>query len=500
MATIQKGAQVIRAGLLTDPALRRAAPADILVIDGVISEIGPPGLPVPDGTAEIDADGLVIHPGLVNAHMHSHGGLARGQADGWTLEMLLVAAPWIGGSRSLADKKLSAQICAAEMALKGCTAAYDLFAEFPFPTADGMNAVAEAYDEVGIRAVIAPMVADLSFYEAIPGLMDALPPALQKAVDGLRPGNGDACLAAIDGVLRFWRWNGQGIHAGVAPTIPHHCTPGFACGCGKLARDHGVRLHTHVGESKVQAVAGLRRYGRTLLQQMDEWGLVGPNFTAAHAVWLDEADMRIMAARGASVAHNPGSNMKLGNGMFPLRQMLDAGVTVGIGTDGANCSDNQNVYEAMRYASMLSKVQSPVTAEWASAEEIYRAATEGGSRALGFADGGAIRVGAPADLVFLDLNALNWIPHNWTVNQIVHVEDGTAVRHVMVAGTMIVRDGALVNVDVRRLAREAEAARERLDAANADAKRLSEALGAVVNSYCPGLAAAPYPVRRYLRE
>jgi len=500
MATIQKGAQVIRAGLLTDPALRRAAPADILVIDGVISEIGPPGLPVPDGTAAVDADGLIIHPGLVNAHMHSHGGLARGQADGWTLEMLLVAAPWIGGNRSLADKKLSAQICAAEMALKGCTAAYDLFAEFPFPTVDGMNAVAEAYDEVGIRAVIAPMVADLSFYEAIPGLMDALPPALQKAVDGLRPGNGDACLAAIDGILRGWRWNGQGIHAAVAPTIPHHCTPGFACGCGKLARDHGVRLHTHVGESKVQAVAGLRRYGRTLLQQMDEWGLVGPHFTAAHAVWLDEADMRIMAARGASVAHNPGSNMKLGNGMFPLRQMLDAGVTVGIGTDGANCSDNQNVYEAMRYASMLSKVQSPVTAEWASAEEIYRAATEGGSRALGFAEGGAIRVGAPADLVFLDLNALNWIPHNWTVNQIVHVEDGTAVRHVMAAGTMIVRDGALVNVDVRRLAREAEAARERLEAVNADAKRLSEALAVVVNSYCPGLAATAYPVRRYLRE
>jgi guanine deaminase len=500
MATIQKGAQVIRGGLLTDPALRRAAPADILVIEGVIREIGPPGLVVPDGTLEIDAAGLVVHPGLVNAHMHSHGGLARGQGDGWTLEMLLVAAPWIGGNRSLADKKLSATICAAEMALKGCTAAYDLFAEFPLPTVDGMDAVAEAYADVGIRAVIAPMVADLSFYEAIPGLMDALPPALKKAVDGLRPGNGDACLGAIDGILRGWRWNGAGIHAAVAPTIPHHCTPGFACGCGKLARDHGVRLHTHVGESKVQAIAGMRTYGRTLLQQMDEWGLVGPNFTAAHAVWLDDEDMRIMAARGGSVAHNPGSNMKLGNGMFQLRRMLDAGVTVGIGTDGANCSDNQNVYEAMRYASMLSKVQSPVTEEWASVEEIYHAATVGGSRALGLTESGEIRVGAPADLVFLDLNALNWIPHNWTVNQIVHVEDGTAVRHVMVAGTMIVRDRALVNVDLPRLAREAEAARERLEAVNAPAKHLSEKLALVVNSHCPGLAAAHYHVRRYLRE
>lgn len=498
MAKVQKGAQIIRGARLADPARRRAEPADILVIDGVIQAVGQPGLAAPDGAEAMDASGLVVHPGLTNAHMHSHGGLARGMGDRWTLELLLVAAPWIGGQRSLSDKKLSATICAAEMALKGCTAAYDLFAEFPLPTADGMDAVAEAYDDVGIRAVIAPMVADRSFYEAIPGLMDALPPPLQKAVESLRPGDGDACLGAIDGILRGWRWNGHGIHAAVAPTIPHHCSPGFICGCAKVARSHGVRLHTHVGESKVQAVAGMRLYGRTLLQQMDAWGLVGPDFTAAHAIWMDDDDMRIMAAKGASVAHNPGSNMRLGSGLFPLRRMIDLGVTVGIGTDGANCSDNQNVYEAMRYASMASKVQSPRTGDWASVEEIYHAATVGGAAALGLPDHGEIRPGANADLVFLDLNALNWIPHNWTVNQIVHVEDGTAVRHVMVAGTMIVRDRVLTTVDLPRLAIEAEAARDRLEGATLAAKHLSEKLAIVVNSHCPGLAAQPYQVNRYL--
>ena len=498
MATVCKGAQIIRGAHVADPALRRAQPADILVIDGVIREIAPPGLAGPPGAAELDAETMVVHPGLVNAHMHSHGGLARGQGDLWTLELLLVAAPWIGGGRSLADKKLSATICAAEMALKGCTAAYDLFAEFPLPTVDGMDAAAEAYADVGMRAVIAPMVADRSFYEAIPGLMEALPAGLQKAVESLRPGDGNACLAAIDGILKGWRWNGHGIHAAVAPTIPHHCTPEFACGCARVARAHGVRLHTHVGESKVQAVAGMRLYGRTLLQEMDRWGLVGPDFTAAHAVWLDDADMRIVAERGASVAHNPGSNMKLGNGLFPLRRMLDAGVTVGIGTDGANCSDNQNVYEAMRYASFVSKGQTPRTEAWASADEVYRAATLGGSRTLGL-EGGEIRVGAPADLVFLDLHSLNWIPHNWTVNQIVHVEDGTGVRHVMVAGTMIVRNGVLTTVDLPKLAREAEAARERLEGVTAEVKVLTEKLALVVASHCPGLAAAPYQVERYVR-
>ncbi len=490
--------QIVRGALLADPALRRAQPADILVIDGVIAAIGPPGLAAPEAAVPFDARHTLVHPGLINAHMHSHGGLARGQGDKWTLELLLAAAPWIGGARALSDKKLSATICAAEMALKGCTAAYDLFVEFPLPTRDGMDAAAEAYAEVGLRAVIAPMVADLSFYQAIPGLLDALPDELRQAVDSLRPSDGAACLAAIEDIARHWSWDHAGIQLAVAPTIPHHCTEDFVRGCARIARANGLRLHTHVGESKVQAVAGQRLYGRTLLQQMDHWGIVGPDFTAAHGVWLDDADMRLMAETGATLAHNPGSNMRLGNGLFPLRRALDLGVTVGIGTDGANCSDNQNMYEAMRYASMASKVQSPRIEDWAGVEEIYRAATSGSARALGFGDAGEIRVGAKADLVFLDLHAINWIPHNWTVNQIVHAEDATAVRHVMIGGRLVVRDRTLTRVDLPRLAREAEAARERLEQANAQVKALVEKLSVVVGSFCPGLAASPYHVRRYL--
>ena len=180
--------------------------------------------------------------------------------------------------------------------------------------------------------------------------------------------------------------------------------------------------------------------------------------------------------------------------------MLDSGVAVGLGTDGANCSDNQNAYEAMRYASMVSKVQSPVTGDWASAEEVYRAATRGGAAALGWPELGRIEPGAAADLVFLDLGSLNWIPHNWTVNQIVHAEDGTGVRHVMVAGTMVVRDRTLLTLDLPTLARRAEAARDRLESATAEMRVLADRMALVVESFCPGLAAQPYQVRRYLRE
>ena len=153
---------------------------------------------------DFGAAGRLIHPGLINAHTHSHGNLAKGMGDRWTLELLLTAAPWLGGNRGADDIHLSAQIGAVEMVLKGCTACYDLFFEWPVPSRDGIGLVASAYAEVGMRAVIAPMVADRTFYEAIPGLADALPPALQERVAALRLAPGEATLAAIRDALHHW--------------------------------------------------------------------------------------------------------------------------------------------------------------------------------------------------------------------------------------------------------------------------------------------------------
>ena len=124
--------------------------------------------------------------------------------------------------------------------------------------------------------------------------------------------------------------------------------------------------------SKVQVVAGYERYGTSLAAHMDELGLVNERFTVAHGVWLDDEDMKRLGDRGASVAHNPGSNMRLGNGLADMRAMLRADINVGIGTDGANCSDNQNMYEAMRHASFSSKVQGPDVERWITTAEAAR--------------------------------------------------------------------------------------------------------------------------------
>jgi 5-methylthioadenosine/S-adenosylhomocysteine deaminase len=209
--------------------------------------------------------------------------------------------------------------------------------------------------------------------------------------------------------------------------------------------------------------------------------------------------MARLGDHGASVAHNPGSNMRLGAGLADARAMLDRRVNLGIGTDGASCSDNQNMYEAMRFASFVSKAHGPDWQRWLSTREVALAVTEGSARALGFGDRiGRIAPGYKADLVMLDLDHPNWLPFNNAVNQLVHTEDGNAVHSVMIGGKMVVENRRVLNLDLARLRDRAEAARERLAAANADNRRLYEALEPVVGSYCPGLARQPYHVHRYV--
>jgi guanine deaminase len=491
------GYTILRGGRVLDIAAGTAEFADILIDGDTIREIGPPGSAAPEGAAEIDAAHRLIHPGLVNAHTHSHGNLAKGMGDCWTLELLLSAAPWLGGNRGLDDLRLSAQIGAIEMMLKGCTACYDLFFEWPTPSRDGMAAVASSYAELGMRAVIAPMVADRSFYEAIPGLAAAVPAPLQEKVAALRLPPGAQTIAAIRSAFDAWGADRELVRPAVAPTIPHHCSDEFILGCADLARDFAVGLHSHVAESKVQAVASVRLYGKTQTAHLDALKVLGPHFTVAHGVWLDEDDMARLGDHGASVAHNPGSNMRLGSGLADTRAMLERRVNLGIGTDGASCADNQNMYEAMRLASFVSKVQGPEWRRWLTTREAALAATEGSARVLGLERVGRIAPAWKADLVLLDLDHPNWLPFNDPVNQLVHCEDGTAVDSVMIGGRWVVRDRRPVGVDLAKLRERAEAARERLAAVNADNRALYQALEPVIGSYCPGLARMPYHVHRF---
>jgi guanine deaminase len=487
----------IRGGRVLDIQAHAAPKADILVEGDTIVEIGP-DLALPPGSRVLDATGRLLHPGLINGHTHSHGNLAKGMVDRATLELLLTAGSWMNGHRTLEDKYLSSLIGAAEMVLKGCTAAYDLAVEFPMPSPEGLAAIGQAYADVGMRAVLAPMVADMSFFQAIPGLLDRLPTGLRKEVESFAPAPYEASIAQMKKALQGWALDGKGVRLAVAPTIPHHCSRDFLLACLALSKDYDTGLHSHVAESKVQVIAGYRLYGSTLTAYLDRLGLVGPNFTVAHGVWLDADDMKRLGDKGASVSHNPGSNMRLGNGIADMRGMLDAKVNVGIGTDGASCSDNQNMYENMRLASMVSKVQGPDWQRWVTTEEVLEAATVGSARALGLGERiGRLEKGYKADIVFLDLGHVNWIPCNDPTNQIVHTEDGAAVHSEMIGGRMVVENRKLLTVDLVGLAAKAEQVRARLEAANRPARALYDKLETIVGTFCPGLAKEPLHIDRF---
>ncbi|HEV7543765.1 MAG TPA: amidohydrolase family protein, partial [Reyranella sp.] len=213
---------IVRGGKLLDIAKRKAVPADILIKGDTIAEIGRPGLAAPAGATVVDARNRLMHPGLINAHTHGPGNLSKGLHDRWSLELLLTAARWSNIDITTEDKYLSAQIGAAEMVMKGCTAAYDLAHEYPLPSVEGLSAMARAYEDVGMRAVLAPMVADLTFFEAIPGLMERLPPALQKEAETFRYEPWKATTKQMKKALQKWPF--EMVHLALAPTIPHHCS------------------------------------------------------------------------------------------------------------------------------------------------------------------------------------------------------------------------------------------------------------------------------------
>lgn len=483
---------VLTGGRVLSPAGPRGEERDIVIEDDTIVDLVPPGTVRDENAKQLDASRRLIIPGLINAHTHSHGGLSKGIGDRWNLEILQTANPWLGGHRGTQDKHLSALITAVDQVEKGTTACYDLFFEFPAPSVDGMEAVASAYSTVGIRAVIAPMVSDLTFYQSLPGFIDVLTQVDGGESGAMRMGTPDAIITALWQLAKTWSHSADDLRLGIAPTIPHHCTKEFMLACRDVAREHGLVMQTHVGEAKYQAASSFPVFGMSMTKTMDSVGIVGPWFSAAHAVWLDDEDMRLLAVRGAQVAHNPGANLRLGSGIAPAREYLRHGVMVGIGTDGCHCSDNQNMFEAMRASSFVSRARGSLPDEWLSTGEVLQMATEGGARVLGFQDRiGRITKGYKADLVLLDLDHVNFMPFNNAVNQIVHVEDGCGVDKVLIGGRVVVSGGRALGVDKAGLAAKAEAAVDRLHAVNARARRFAEMIGPTVAQFCRGMADSP---------
>ena len=485
-------------GWVWNPGSPAATPADVLVAGDRIVAVGP-NLAAPADAARLDATGRLVLPGFVNAHTHAHNNLAKGSGDNWTLELFLNAGSAMFRGRRAEEQYLSALLGAVEMVKTGATSAYDLFLEIPAPSLESIEAVVQAYSDVGLRAVVAPAVSDLFFYDTVPGLLDAMPQELRQEVEGRRPASGDPTLKTVrDALVRFRQAAGGRVQLAVAPTIPGQCSDAFLLGCARLAQEFGALLHTHLAESKVQALTGVRRYGVSLTRHLHDLGILGPRFTAAHAIWLDGDDIALLADAGASVAHNAASNMRLGSGIAPIAEMLARGVNVGIGTDGTACSDNLNMFAAVRFAALASKVRTPDYPTWVSSQQALTMATRGGARALGFGDAlGAVAPGFLADLVLVDLGSTHLTPLNDLPNQLVYAETGAGVETVIVGGRIVVHGGRVLAVDEEALRRKAQAAAEDLRARNRPEWDLVDRLAPVVGQVCRALCREPYPINRF---
>jgi guanine deaminase len=495
MAMLIGGARVLRGDLIA------CDPADVLIEDGFILAIEPCGRITRDDVERVDAADRLLVPGLVNGHTHGHGGLGKGAVgDRVPLEVFLSASGAINGSRTIEDKQLSATLTAVELVRKGCTAAYDLFVEYPVPSREGIDAVAQGYAAVGMRAVIAPMMADRTLYQALPGLMESLPTHLQVRARQIIAAPYEASVAAARDILVNWRHDRDRLRPALGPTIPLHCSDEFLVACARLAEECDVSLQTHLAESKTQAVLGLEKYGRSLVAHLEALGVLSPRLSAAHGIWLDDDDIARLAVAGSAVVHNPMSNLRLGSGVAPARALLDAGVRLGIGTDASNTSDGQNMFEALRLAAFLSRIADADPGRWLSVADVFRAATEGSAGILGFDRLGKLEPGYRADIVVLDVGHINYVPLRHPLRQMVLAENGAAIHSVLVDGRFVLRDGRMLNIDEPRLRRQAEEAAARLDAANADALRAAEQFSDLVGRFCIAHARAPSHIHRRLPD
>jgi guanine deaminase len=490
---------VIRGGLVLE-ADGGALPRDILIEDGRIVAIGAPGFSVSDDAEPIRADDRLLIPGLVNSHTHSHGALNRGAVDDKvSLEMFLTGGGASARARGLEDKYLSAALSAAEMIRKGCTACFDLTVEVPEPSPDGIAAVARAYQDAGMRAVVAPMIADRTIYQALPGLLQALPDDLRPQFAALSAAPIERTFEACRDILANWRFDRRYIRPALGPTIPLHCSDPFLIECANLAREHGIRLQTHLAESRTQAAIGQKRYGRSLVAHLEALGVLSDRLSVAHAIWMDDDDIKRLGASGVKVAHNPASNLRLGSGVAPVRAMLRAGVTVGIGTDASNTSDGQNMFEVTRLASYLSRIDGFDTDEWISAGEALHLATEGSANVLGFEKIGRLAASYEADIVFLRLDRPHFVPLRAPLIQMVFGENGASVDTVMIGGRVVFHDGKLLTLDEAALRRRAEEAARRLDEANAEVFASGAKVSRLVGAFCAAQGCGMHAPRRKIR-
>ncbi|HXF75173.1 MAG TPA: amidohydrolase [Methylomirabilota bacterium] len=404
------------------------------VQDGAIVEVGAGALPK-DRTVDqvIDASGCVLLPGLVNAHTHLYQVLLRAVWE--NLELM----PWLkriyGCARVLRPEHCYAGslLGCIEAMLSGVTTVCEH--NFLNPSPECAFETIRAIQDSGLRAVFARTIMDRG--EIVPECVKERPEKAFRHIESM--------LAAYQACPRMGFMTGPN-------TPPINATPELLREIRRFAEDKALGITAHVAEAKSVVESVRREHGANgVVEFLQRFGIPAPNAVFAHAVHVSAHEIQILKDTGTSVAHNPVSNMMLGDGVAPVAEMLRQGVNVALGTDGAASNHSQDLFDTMKAASLLQKVHHQ-DAGIIDAYSVLRMATIGGARALGLESTcGTIEVGKRADLILVDVETVHQQPVNDIFSQLVHCAKASDVRTVMVDGEILLRDRKLARHDPAQL-------------------------------------------------
>ena len=390
----------------------------------------------------------------------------RGAAEGMPLEPWLVWLYGMCGEYTSRDHYLCAAMTAIEMLLSGVTGSLDhLWHGGPW-TREILDATMQAYADSGMRATVAPMYDD---HDYVLDVSDALGHDLRGSAYGLahggyrtdrddfRRGVLKDNLALFDAWMSQWHKTSDGrLQTFLGPAAGQLVTTECLQLSLELARKHGAGMHMHCVETRVQDYCIRRAHGKSVVHWLYDEGLLAPEVTLPHSVWIrGDDDLNRLAERGAVPVHNPAANLKLGSGLMAMREMLDRGITVALGVDGACSSDNQNMFDAVKLAALIHNLKDIDPKTWITAREAFEAGTVSGAAAMLLRDQvGKLEVGRLADIVLLDTRNATLAPMNDAYKMLAHCETGASVKHVIVNGQVVVRDRKLLTMDVDALVAE----------------------------------------------
>ncbi|MBW2100410.1 MAG: amidohydrolase [Deltaproteobacteria bacterium] len=401
----------------------------VCIRNGMLERIGPwdEDVDVPAADRIINAKGGIVMPGLVNTHTHLPMSLFRGLADDlplmtWLNEHIFPAESKYINPESV---RLGTLLSCSEMILSGTTTCCDgYFHE---------DEVAKAVCDSGMRAVLGQGVIDFP----APGVPD--------------PKNN--IKTAVDFTEKW-----QGVNSAVTPSIfchsPYTCSAGTLKKAKDAAASKGLLFQIHVAETRNERDRILSEHHVTPIQYLDKIGILDRHTLLVHAIWVDEADMEIIAKRDAKISHNPESNTKLAAGIAPVPEFIKAGITVGLGTDGCASNNNLDFFQEMDTAAKLHKVNTldPTVLD---AGRVIKMATIDGAKAIGLGrETGSLEIGKQADIIIIDINRPHWVPMYHPVSHIVYTAKGSDVTTSIVNGKLIMKDGSLLTMDVEDIMKD----------------------------------------------